>query len=131
MGKKKQALNPKQMQTKLNKIITYLSEIGDVADISFTASHRIPRGNPEEILPRRRDEIEVIIEDMDRFGTSKVKEEELLRLIDLHEAVLYQELDTLTQFKGIAERIKQVAPELTDIVDKNIEAAEQRILRRR
>jgi len=131
MSKRKKSLSPNQLQHKLNQIITHLSNIGDLADTVFFAARRIPKGNPEETLPRRKDEVEIIIEEMDKFGVSKTDPRDLTRLIDLHDAIMLQEAGELAGFKEAAERIKIVAPELTMIVDQNIEAIEQRIARRR
>lgn len=131
MSKKHKALTPLQMQRKLNQIIMHMSGVGDLADKSFKAIIRMPRGNPEETLPRRKAEIEAIIADMDKFGVSKVNPNELSVLIDLYDAVLYQETDVLSQFIAIADKIKEVAPELTEVIDQNIEAATERIKRRR
>jgi hypothetical protein len=128
---RKKVITPKQMQYKLNKIINHLSDIGDVADTVSIAARRIPKGNPEETLPRRKDEIEIIIEEMDKFGVNKSIPRDLNRLIDLHDAIMLQEEDTLKQFMAVAGKIKEVAPELTLIVDQNIEAAKLRITRRR
>ena len=127
----KQKLTPVQMQKKLNEIILYIDECGDVADLAFEAAKRIPKGNPEDTLPRRKNEIKRIIEDMNTLGVSKIEPDELSYLIDIHDAVANQEISALKEFMSISEKIKTVAPELTVVINEVIKAAKERINRRR